>query len=101
MLINCAHYRWRWIRPDEMHKYSGTNLHRFEFLGNDDFIGGLDPAWNYLVGEPNQAPEAKIAHFSIGIPVWYPKCEYAYQWRMERDAMQRYIEWTPQMEDVK
>jgi len=95
MLINCAHYRFREIRPDTIHRYTGTNLHRFEFLGNDEFIGGLPPAWNYICDEPNQHGPAKIAHFSIGLPVWYPSSEYANQWRAERDAMNRYLEWTP------
>jgi hypothetical protein len=30
---------------------------------------------------------------TIGLPVWYPDCEYSQEWLMERDAMQHYQEW--------
>ena len=94
MLINCSHYGWRNIRPDSIVDMPGTELHRFSFL-KDEHIGELPKEWNYICDEPNQAVEAKIAHFSIGLPVWYPLCDYAEDWDTERDAMQHYQEWKP------
>ena len=94
MLINCAHYGWRNIRPDTIGEMSGTELHRFAGI-KDEHIGALPPEWNVIVGEPNQAREAKIAHMSIGLPVWYPDVEYAAEWLDEWRRMTDYQEWKP------
>lgn len=92
MIINCAHYGWREIRPDTISNMKGSDLHRFAHL-KDEWIGELPKEWNWIVGEPSQALEAKLVHFSIGIPVWYPRCDYAEDWDMERDAMNEYAAW--------
>lgn len=92
MLINCNHFAWRRLDADMVKEMGGQVLHRFEFI-RDEFIGELPPEWNYLVSEPNQKGPAKIAHHTVGLPVWYPDCEYAFEWRKEVDSMLYYQEW--------
>jgi len=94
MIINCAHFGWRNIRPDSIADMPGTELHRFNFL-KDEQIGELPKEWNYLVEEPNQATDAKIAHFTVGLPVWYPQHRYADEWFAEKDKMNYSQPWRP------
>ena len=44
--------------------------------------GMLDPEWNHLVGYDRPNPDAKIVHFTMGIPVWKEtiKSEFAQEW---------------------
>ena len=53
-----------------------------------DEIGELPSEWNHLVGY-DQPQDAKIVHFTKGIPVWEEteNCEYAGQWHLERREM--------------
>lgn len=89
MLINCAHFGWRRLKG-----LTSTELHRFSFL-QDDEIGDLPKEWNYLIGEEKSDTPAKIAHFTIGLPMWgqYADWEYADEWRKEREAMVYFQEW--------
>jgi hypothetical protein len=82
VLWNCGHHKNRILTPDTVEKAPGSYLHRFEWLDSED-IGSLPPEWNLLVGE--QEGEAKIAHFTVGIPAFpqYADCAYADEWRRE------------------
>lgn len=48
-------------------------------------LGVLPPAWNHLVGYDTPRKDAKIVHFTQGIPCWpeTQDCEYADEWREE------------------
>ncbi len=85
MLINCQHDTWKTVTPVYVKNNNGSHLHRFAFLRNE-LIGSLPKEWNHIVGEPNQAAFANVAHFSIGLPVWSPYDTWAFsdEWRMER-----------------
>jgi hypothetical protein len=92
MLINAAHASWQRIpwgyRKDGAQvPYSLEDLHRLKFM--DDRVGALPKEWNHLVSEYKPNPKAKIVHYTIGLPIWpeYENCEYAPEWRKERDAM--------------
>ena len=45
--------------------------------------GELTPEWNHLVGYDKPNPDAKIVHYTRGIPVWKETigCEFAKEWR--------------------
>jgi lipopolysaccharide biosynthesis glycosyltransferase len=88
MLIDCANFPWHNVDPKTIKTMTGKELHRFEFL-DEDRIGDLPLEWNWLVSEYAYNQEAKIAHFTIGTPCWpeYRNCDYADEWRKERDAM--------------
>lgn len=85
MIINCAHYAWRQITPESIEKLPNPYLHRFEFI-DDRFIGELPVEWNWLVSEYEYNPDAKMAHFTLGIPSFehYKNCDYAQEWNETR-----------------
>lgn len=89
MLINCSHYAWRQVTPEMVQRSSGSILHRFAWM-KDEEIGELPKEFNHIVIEQEPNPEAKIVHFSLGIPGFkhYEHCEYSDEWFDERGAME-------------
>jgi hypothetical protein len=81
ILWNCEHPANKCLTPPFVSSNSGDFLHRFQWL-KDDLIGSLHPDWNHLVGEQEYNPNAKIAHFTLGIPSFehYGHCDYAEEW---------------------
>lgn len=57
----------------------------FDFKWADGLNTGIDPAWNHLVGYDAPRDDAKIVHFTQGLPIWpqTKDCEYAGHWRGE------------------
>lgn len=45
-------------------------------------VGALPPAWNHLVGYDDLNPDAKMVHYTQGIPCWAETkdCEHAQEW---------------------
>lgn len=89
MLINCAHYAWRQVTPEFVQRSSGSILHRFAFM-TDDEIGDLPKEWNHIVIENEPNPQAKLVHYTLGIPAFkhYEHCEFSDQWFHERGMME-------------
>jgi hypothetical protein len=85
MLFNCA--RCQALTPDYVNSASGLDLHRFNWLGDDDLIGELPHRWNHLVdyNPPRPATELSLLHYTIGGPYFqeYKDCGYADLWRAE------------------
>lgn len=81
MLINCAHYAWRSLNPETVAKLPGSYLHRLEFI-DDRFIGGLPVEWNWLADEYGENAEAKLLHWTAGIPAFkhYQNAPMAEEW---------------------
>ena len=81
MLINNA--RCRALTPDYVNSASGLQLHQFHWLESEAEIGALPLEWNWLVGEYDFNPDAKIAHFTRGGPWFdaYADSDYADEWR--------------------
>lgn len=100
MLINCGNYPWRKITPEYVSKATGSHLHRFQFL-KDERIGDLPKEWNWLVGEYDLSLEAKLVHFTIGLPCWkqYSKWDYAAEWRTEVQRMNHFESWEDSYDD--
>jgi hypothetical protein len=94
MVMNCGNYPWRKITPEYVACAKSSHLHRLEFL-KDERIGYLDKEWNHLVNEYEYNPDAKIAHFTIGLPCWapYAKCDYADEWRAELRKVNHFASW--------
>lgn len=81
MLMNNA--RCRALTPEYVNTATGLQLHQFHWLGSEAEIGALPLEWNWLVGEYDYSPDAKIAHFTRGGPYFeaYADCDYADEYR--------------------
>jgi lipopolysaccharide biosynthesis glycosyltransferase len=92
MLINCGNAVWRRPSYKELFKGPAGLLHRFSFL-EDERIGELPREWNHLVSEYDYDPNAKLVHYTIGIPPFYPSCDYSGEWFNEMRAMNYHEHW--------
>ena len=81
MLINCVHNAWRELLPGAVAKLDGAFLHGFRFM-QDRHIGELPMVWNWIVDEYGPNEEAKILHWTAGIPAWphYSNAPMADEW---------------------
>jgi hypothetical protein len=79
MLINCEHDAWR--RLYDIFTRPGHELHRFAFL-EDNEIGRLPIEWNWLADEYGPNPDAKLLHWTAGIPAFpaYAHGPHANDW---------------------
>jgi hypothetical protein len=80
--------RCRALTPDYVNAAAGLDLHRFRWI-DDAAIGSLPLEWNWLVGEYDHNPAAKIVHYTIGGPYFaeYRNCDYADEWFAEFESM--------------
>lgn len=87
MLFNNA--KCRALSPDYINTASGLDLHQFKWLSNDELIGEIPARWNHLVGYHPPRGDASLVHYTLGGPYFdeFRACEYADEWRRERDAM--------------
>lgn len=78
---NCSFYPHRRLTPEFVAKSSGSDLHRFAWL-QDNQIGELPPEWNRLVMEQELTDADKLRHFTIGTPCFaeYADCDGAEEW---------------------
>ncbi len=67
VLWNCGHPGNKVLTPEFIKEKSGSFLHRFSWL-SDDQIGGLPIEWNWLAIEYPDNPKAKIIHYTLGTP---------------------------------
>jgi len=79
------------LTPEYVNHASGLELHQFKWLASDDLIGELPDRWNHLVGYNAPRGDASLVHYTLGGPYFdeYRDCEYAEEWRHERQAMLR------------
>ena len=70
------------LTPDYITSASGLELHQFKWLESEDLIDKVDEEWNWLVGEYEYSPNAKLVHYTEGGPYFenYKKCDYANEW---------------------
>jgi hypothetical protein len=82
MLLNCSNFAWRDLTPKSVATMSGSDLHQFAFIPNDR-IGVLPKEWNWLADEMGENHEAKLLHWTAGIPAWkhYEQVPHADDWR--------------------
>ena len=82
MLINCNHFAWRQMTPEKVAQMSGRELHTFSFIP-EDRIGALPIEWNWLADEYGENPDAKLLHWTAGIPAFphYQNSPHADDWR--------------------
>jgi lipopolysaccharide biosynthesis glycosyltransferase len=88
ILWNCGHHQNRKLTVDHVQHATGAQLHRFQHL-EDRFIGELPKEWNWLVGEYDKNPQAKLLHYTLGTPCFeeYAGCDHAEEWYQERQIL--------------
>ena len=76
------------LTADYVNSATGLELQRFNWI-DDALIGELPLEWNWLVGEYQRNPNAKIVHYTIGGPYFddYRGCDYAEEWFEENRRM--------------
>lgn len=82
MLINCAHYAWRQMTPEKVQEMSGADLHRFAWIPPER-VGHLPQGWNWLADEQGPNKDARLLHWTAGIPGFphYANAPHADDWR--------------------
>lgn len=82
MLVNCGHYAWRDLTPEKVGQMPGSYLHRLSFITDDSRIGALPKEWNWLADEYGPNPDAKLLHWTAGIPGFkhYKDAPEAHNW---------------------
>lgn len=88
MLINCEHPENRILTPAYVMASSGRELHTFSHLRDED-IGEIPKEWNWLVGEYAHNDDAKLVHYTLGVPIipHYKDCDYAEEWLSTLDEV--------------
>jgi len=58
-------------------------------------VGVLSPDWNHLVGYAPSNPNAKLIHYTQGVPGYKEcrECEYAQEWFREKEIMLSHDSW--------
>ncbi len=81
ILWNCGNYPNHILTPTYVAEQTGAHLHRFQWL-NDGRIGDLPRQWNHLVGEYPHDNDAKLLHYTLGIPAFsaYEDCDHCVEW---------------------
>lgn len=64
-------------------------------LGWADSVSELPSEWNHLVGYDAPRPDAKIVHFTMGIPFWQEtrNSEYASEWMADAKESMSTVSW--------
>jgi lipopolysaccharide biosynthesis glycosyltransferase len=89
VLWNCEHEKNKVVTPEFIANQDAATLHRFLWLDEDD-IGGLSVAWNWLVGEyENPTDDVKIVHWTLGGPYFneYRNVDFADEWNKLKEAI--------------
>lgn len=90
MLFDVDHPSNKKLSPEYVNSVPGRDLHQFKYLADDE-LGEIGPEWNHLVGEYPLNPNAKLVHYTLGIPSFagYEQCEFADEWRAVRNCWAR------------
>jgi hypothetical protein len=80
ILFNCGHPSNKIVDRKLVAEAGGAYLHRFSWL-NDDEVGEIPIEWNWLVGEYDHNPDAKLLHWTHGAPGFqhYARCDGSWE----------------------
>lgn len=88
MIINAEHSAWFGMTPKAIELSEKLDLLQFAWLRESE-IGGLPPEWNVLVDEGQDSAEAKVLHWTNGIPGFahYQNARRSKDWFNEHKAL--------------
>lgn len=94
VLFNCAHPDCRKLTPEYVQTAPG--LHKLEWTSD---AGDLSPEWNHLVGYDEPRPDAKLVHFTQGVPCFpeTAKSEYGDTWNKHAQEAMSSLPWAQLM----
>ena len=86
IVFNCHSDSCKRLTPEVVNGMSGKYLHQFEWCKS---IGELPKEWNHLVGEYEENPDARVAHYTLGTPCFegYEVQEFSNEWYNEKLLM--------------
>ena len=96
MLFNCAHPANKILMPEFIETANG--LHQINWVA-DAIIGDLPREWNHLVGYDAPREDAKLVHYTQGVPA-YPETldsEYAGDWHYVHKKLNSTLPWVDLM----
>ncbi len=83
MLFNCGHEANKVLTPDYIDDPKRCRVpHEIGWIEDDELIGSFPSEWNHCVGYQPPRKDAKLAHYTMGIPA-FPEvrgCEYTDEW---------------------
>lgn len=84
MVIQPWHRAWRRLTPDAVADGNVLNLLQLRFL-QDEQIGELPAVWNWLADEHGANDQARLLHWTAGVPGFpeHNKAAHAAQWRRQ------------------
>ena len=93
ILWNCKHPKHRILTPEFISNQSGAYLHRFSWLDENE-IGELPKAWNWLAIEYPANDHAKLIHYTLGTPCFkdYRDTDMAEHWHETQARLLQGIE---------
>jgi len=88
MLMNCDHPAWMGMVPEVIKAARPIHLLTLSNL-KDHEIGELDPSWNVLIDEGQDDANAKVLHWTAGIPTFkhYQNARRSKDWFREMEEM--------------
>ena len=92
ILFNCDHPSNAILTPEYIE--SARALHGMQWL-KDEEVGDLPREWNHLAGYDQPTPNAKLVHFTQGLPIYEETkgSPYREEWLAEHKAMNHIESW--------
>lgn len=90
MLLNCA--KCTVLTPEYVAAEDG--LHKITWAPEEE-VGAIPGEWNHLVGYDPPNPDAKLVHFTQGVPA-FPEtkdCEFGEEWRQTASRAFSAVSW--------
>lgn len=86
MLINCAHEDWRTATPESIASTPALEWLQFKNIAD---VGAIPAEWNCLVDEGQDSTNAKLLHWTAGIPCFpmYANAPRAEDWNQAHKEM--------------
>ena len=89
-----SYFGHKQLTPEYINQASGSELHRFNWLP-EERVGDLPKEWNWLVDEDNQSKQAKLAHYTNGLPGFthYENVSYSDKWKQAWTDMNKGLQY--------